>query len=949
MESPPCTMLIRLFGTFEARLNDCPMPPLRSVKGLMALAYLALKCGREVNHAELADALWPLSDAAAGNLSKTLLDLRRALGGKQNPYLLAPTRHTICLNLSAVEVDLMAFERACKRSDLTALESAVALYSGPLLEGWSEGWVHGAREDCRRKYVRVLERLWEAARERGAWVSGRDCLRRLAAAKEIEEGAWRALLLALIAAQDYATAAQVVEELRRGLRSLRRMPEQATRSLYQQIPVQERRAVAPPQPAARPSPLPYPLTEFIGREAEIKAIESRLACRLLTLTGSGGVGKTRLAVHVAHRMADGYAEGARFVGLAALTDLSLAAQQVAAELGLREVQGQSALETLLNYLSCRHLLLVLDNCEHLTEACASLAQDLLRRCPNLHILATSRHALQVAGETVWRVASLSVPGLDWTPKEQDGAEELLTYEAARLFVRQSARHRPDFTVNQENASAVATICARLDGIPLALELAAARIACLSAHQIAARLDDQFQLLTGGSQAAPPRHKTLQALIDWSYNLLTEHERILLRRLSVFVGGWTLEAAESIAADDLLEAVKALDLLGSLADKSLILVEYRGEQARYRMLETIRQYASAKLGQSGEEEALRRRHQGFFRRLAEDTEPKLHGTEQTFWLDELESEHGNLRAALEESLREGSGAAAGLRLAGALFWFWHLRGYFSEGRRWLAKVLSHCPTRQNASERARALQGAGQLAYYQRDYASGRALLEESATLWRAIGDKRGLAYSHIYLCAAINALGDGPAARGVISEGAALAREAGDPWTLGMALWMQGTQTLARGDAVTARPLLEESAALLRDAGDQWALIAPLLYLTTIAREQEDYGRARVLLGEALRLSRKTGDRLRLSGALDLFAHLALWQAHKTPDGELFSRAARLFGAAEVLREAHASAMPFVVRQRYDCDVAAARSALGNEAFEALWAKGNAMTLEQAMECALTL
>ena len=707
--------------------------------------------------------------------------------------------------------------------------------------------------------------------------------------------------------------------------------------------------------------LPLQMTSFVGRQRETQTITGLLSTRrLVTLTGAGGCGKTRLALQAGAETLERWGDGVWLVELAPLSDPSLVAQALASAVGVREEPGRSLTDTLTEYLRAKDTLLLLDNCEHLLGGCASLVQALLQTCPGVAVLATSREALGIPGEQPWRVPPLPFADPERLPDgKKDIAAALLGYDAVRLFVDRARVQKPDFVLNRGNAPAVAHVCRRLDGIPLALELAAARVRSLSVEEINARLDDRFRLLTGGSRMALPRQQTLRALIDWSYDLLTEGEKTLLRRLSVFAGGWTLTAAEEVCAGGGVEVagiedLEVLDLLTGLVDKSLVVYEEQADRdARYRLLETVRQYASDRLAEDAEVETLCVRHQRFFLSLVEETEPKLHGPEQTAHLDRLEDEQDNLRAALEWSAAlNGAGSvesgAVGLQMAGALFWFWHLRGHISEGRRWLDSALTRAGAGVGGAGRARALQGAGQLAYYQSDYSAARILLEESGAIWRSLGDERSLAYSQVYLCASVHALKDYVTAGSVIAESVALARVCGDSWTLAMSLWMRGTFLHTRGDDAAARPLLEESVTLFREVSDRWALIAPLIYLAQIADNRQEFSGACALLEEAMRLSQAVGDRLRVSGTLDSFAHLALGQADASGTQERVKRAARLMGAASVLRRSMMASMPNVVKERHSRDMASARAALGEAAFAAAWGEGEAMTLEWAVEYALS-
>ena len=481
-----------------------------------------------------------------------------------------------------------------------------------------------------------------------------------------------------------------------GLKGLQR-PEEVYQVLHPGLP-----ADFPPLPSpqAPPTNLPVQVTSFVGREQEQATVLALLGhSHLVTLTGAGGAGKTRLLLQVAVASVETCPDGVWLVELASLADPVLVPQVVAAVLGVREEPGRPLSATLAAYLQPKALLLLLDNCEHLVGACAELANALLRTCPKLRILASSREGLLAAGETTYRVPSLSVPDLDHLPMP----EQLAGYEAVQLFVERARARRPEFSLSAKNARAVAQICARLDGMPLAIELAAARVSALPVEAILARLDDRFRLLTGGPRSALPRQQTLRAALDWSHDLLSDQERLLLRRLSVFAGGWTLEQAEEVCVGQGIEAWEVLDVLGSLVNKSLILPEERDGEAHYRLLETIREYVLERLAMSGEQVEFRRRHAGYYLRQAEAAEPELHGPRQGRLLNQLETEHDNLRAALAWSLASGE-AALGIRLAGALSGFWYLRGYVSEGRGWLERALARLDMPGSEQEPAAAASG-----------------------------------------------------------------------------------------------------------------------------------------------------------------------------------------------------------------------------------------------------
>ncbi len=604
--------------------------------------------------------------------------------------------------------------------------------------------------------------------------------------------------------------------------------------------------------------LPIALTSFIGREKEIETVKHIITAhgggRLLTLTGAGGSGKTRLALEVAVKSRDAFPDGVWFIDFAPLTDPALVPQSLLTAFGLSEQADRSTLSMVSDFLQPKQVLLILDNCEHLIEASAQLAETLLRTCPTLHILATSREALNAAGETIYLVPTLTSPD----PAHADLAT-LAQYEAARLFVERAQTALPGFKLTNDNTLAIARVCNQLDGIPLALELAAARVKALRVEQIAARLaeHDQFRLLRGGSRTSLPRHQTLHALIDWSYNLLSKEERLGLQRLSVFAGGCTLEAVEAVCTGEGVEAKEVLDLMTQLVNKSLIISERApGQEVRYHMLETIRQYASERLLEAGENKQLRNRHLDFFLQWAEQAEPKLRGPQQLKWLNQLESELDNLRAALEWSLAQTDGGEASLRLASALIAFWHQRGHVSEGRAWLARALANPADPHAGAARAKALYGAGYLANSQGDKTTSRTLLEESVTLWQALGSagQTGLAYALATLAEATRGLGNHTASRSFAGEAIALFREQDERWGLAYALSSLGLTIRDQEDFALARSVLDESVALWQDLGDQWGLGLATDRLGMVAQRQGDYEVARRHYVDCLAIARRQGD-----------------------------------------------------------------------------------------------
>jgi predicted ATPase/DNA-binding CsgD family transcriptional regulator len=756
------------------------------------------------------------------------------------------------------------------------------------------------------------------------------------------------------------------------------------------------RAGGAPPPGAGGRALPAPLTSFVGRERELAAVRDRLGdpgVRLLTLTGPSGVGKTRLALAAARDLDGGgrFADGVWFAGLAPLADAALVPQVIATTLGIREEAGRPLLEAVQESLRARRLLLVLDNCEHLVDACARGAEALLHACPLLTILATSREALNIAGETVWPVPALSVPP-GTAPCSPD---ELLQYDAIRLFVERAGATVPAFALTDATAAAAAEICARLDGLPLAIELAAARVRLLAPEQIAARLGDRFRLLTGGARTALPRHQTLRALVDWSYELLPEAERTLFCRLGVFAGDWGLEAAEAVGGGDGIEPGTVVDLLGHLVDKSLVVVQPpapgaggaggTGGEVRYRLLETLRQYAVERLAADGAIAAAARRHARYFLALAERADARFLTGDEAGALSRIEPEHENVRAALRHFLAS-SEAECAARLAGALGLFWFFRGHFDEGRAALREVLARAapvgpaePSRVASGAYAKALHADGRLAHGQGDYATAEQRLHAALARWRQLGDRVQIAHALFLLGLVELFRGQRAAARPFFLESLAIAEAAGDRWVAAldwlwlaqvafdagdaavarawaeralagveaagsrrntaMALRLLGDVEARQGDAGRARRHFEASLARAREVG-RWLAAWTAVNLADLLTEQHDPAGARALLGEALRTYRDAGGRQGTARSLEGCARLAATAGAA-------AQAVRLAGAAAALRAAAGAPVPPPERLTLDRHLAAARAALGARAAGAAWAAGQALPPAQATAEAL--
>ncbi len=687
---------------------------------------------------------------------------------------------------------------------------------------------------------------------------------------------------------------------------------------------------------ARHDNLPERLTSFIGREHDKKDIESVLdGVRLLTLTGTGGCGKTRLALEVAADVAPQFADGAYFVGLSAISDPALVPFAIAQALGVKEGGDQSIVEGLHSALSDRELLLLLDNFEQVSSA-AVLVSDLLLAHPGLKALVTSRAGLRLYGEHEYPVAPLVLPDVSRAGDLADLSE----CESVKLFVHRARAVKADFALTHENAPAVAEICVRLDGLPLAIELAAARVKLLSPQAMLARLERRLVLLTGGAQDLPERQQTLRGAISWSYDLLDDAERGLFRWLSVFVGGCTLDAVEQIVDSESLGIPDILETISSLVDKSLLKQDVRpDDEPCFVMLETIREYARERLVQSGEVDAALRRHAAHFGALAETAEAELRGKNQVAWLGRLEREHDNLRAALQWALAAGEPEIA-LRMAGALARFWFLRGHLTGGRKWLEAALAACSPAPSA-ERARALSGVALLAYPQGATAMSRSLLEESLAMSRTLGDKTAIAYTLNILALVVQQQGERETTRLLLEESLAIQRELGDRWGIAQSLNNLGELARAEGDYGTARSLYEECLLTLRALGSKWDLASPLYNLGSVALRQGDYKSAAGLFTESLSYHR---EKQMLGGiAAGLLGAAGVAAAARQP-----LRAARLFGASERLREAIGLLLDHPDLGDYEHNLQFTRDQLDSAAFTQGWAQGRAMSLDEALDLALS-
>lgn len=697
----------------------------------------------------------------------------------------------------------------------------------------------------------------------------------------------------------------------------------------------------PPLPSARETPnnLPVQLTSFIGREKEIAEVIRLLEKqRMVTLLGPGGTGKTRLSIEIGNEMLRQYTAGVWFVELASILDARLVPYTIAMAIGIHEEPQHPITDTLCDYLQEKQLLLILDNCEHLIEACAKMVDQLLHADPQIRILATSREMLGIGGETSYLVPSLRLPDMQHFLT----VEELSEYEAVRLFIERASAKTQNFAMAEENASSIAQICYHLDGIPLAIELAAAKIRPLSPQQIALRLQDRFRLLTDGNRTASHRHQTLRAAIEWSYNLLFPSEQIMFRRLSTFVGGWTLDAAESVCSDkemiseDALEKEDILELLIQLVNKSLVMTEERNAEIRYYFLETIRQYANDLLETSNEADDIRNRHLNYFLDLVEEAEPYLVGADQLKWLNKLEFEHNNLRAALEWSLKSSTGESA-LRIAGAIGQFWWIRNHFVEGQDWIKQVTAKG---NNSSAQAKALHWGSILARTQGHLQMAKNLSYESLDICRTIEDRDGIAR-------ALNVLGsiaffenEFSAAQEIWNEALTIYRELGNKRAIAPVLSNLGYMALTQGHIERAQTIYEESLTYCREAGDKWVLSRVLLNVGHTVYTQGDLMRARQLYQEDLSIGVELRD-------TDCIAYALISLANVLHGEEQYTRSAQIQGAAISIMQEEEIYFEPVEQSHYDKTAAALKNYLGQTIYEKEFESGKQLSVEQAIELAL--
>jgi predicted ATPase/DNA-binding SARP family transcriptional activator len=897
------SLRISLLGGFSAAAGERPVSEgtwrLRKSKSLVKL--LALAPEHRLHREQAIELLWPDRDtaAAANNLHQALYVARRALetAGLDGASAIELREDALVLCEAAVDVEEFEAAAAAARGsgDRAACRAAIELYAGELLpEDRYEDWTATRRESLREQCIALLLELSRLERQAGDGAAGVRWLQRALVEDPLHEEAHRQLMTAFALSGRRQEALAQYQRLRQALRrEFEDVPDAETRALYQSIlsgsfgapesTPAEAAERAPRQAAAAPLPhnLPLQLTSFVGRERELAEVWRLLdRSRLVTVTGPGGCGKTRLATEAAAGRLRGFPDGVWLVDLAPLVDQSLVPDTVAQTLGLQLRSGQLPGTALALQLAPRRMLLVLDNCEHLIDSCARLALELLRLCPELTILATSREPLHIPGELAWRVPSLSLPDSG----DEVSEEELMRSEAGRLFCERAAEAAPGFETGGDNTRAIAEICIRLDGIPLALELAAARARVLSPTQIAERLGDSLQLLAAGNRTALTRQQTLRATLSWSHDLLTMEERVLFRRLAIFSGSFALDAAEGVCEGGDLDSLQVLDLLDRLVDKSLVAVDQHGGESRYRLLETVRQYAAERLDEAGERAEQERRHLDWYERFAADCVPPLGQAATGGTPPRLDAEHDNLRSALAAALRSYPQVA--LRLSVALWPWWLARSHFAEAARALEAALD--ATSDRSELRAEALLALLAIHVRLGDAPPYLDRGEEAIAIRRELGDRRLAAQAMLRVGQYLYTL-DPEASQALYDEALTIATSTGDRFLAASLANAKALLHCSRSRYAEAEPLFIEAAALLQQVDDEHGDAFPATTMGLVVYDDPATGRPRIYFEETLLLFRPVPARLALGYVLCNHAFAQRSLSDFEVARELLDRALALF------------------------------------------------------------
>lgn len=996
---------IQILGDFRIAIGghvlERPAWRLRKAESLVKL--LAATSGHRLHREQILEALWPEANlqVAAAAFYQALHFARRALEpdlvDRHGSAFLSLNRNVLELRAPGkLWIDADEFEDAAAiaraTGDPETYHRAIGLYSGDLLpDDLYEDSVAARRQQLRYLCLDLLAELAHRLQSVGDFNGASAALERALqiepASGEIYVALMRFYALAGMRERALLQYRRLSDVLAREVGA---QPDPKTRQLYEDIagnrfpapaddkspsPVIQRRLTEPSGPSRVPATprqnLPRQLTSFVGRRREIAEISELMGrSQLVTLSGAGGCGKTRLALEAAAEFGSHYSDGVWWVALAPLSEPALVPQAVASALGIHEQPGRPVLDTLLDWLEPKTLLLLLDNAEHLLAACVILVDAVLRRCPSIRILLTSREASRIDGEVAYPVSPLSIP----TAGKLASLDVLAQSEAVRLFVDRAVATLPSFRLTEQNVQAVVQICRRVDGIPLAIELAAARVRALSVEQIASRLNDQVRLLTDGGQIGVPRHQTLRATMDWSHNLLTSAEKILLRRLAVFAGGFTLEAAEFVVTGTDLEPGSILDHLAGLVYKSLVEVDERGAEVRYRLLEPVRQYALSKLREVQEEPAVRACHRDFFLALAERAHAGLVSQDRVSWQSRVEAEHDNIRAALQWSIGASEFEEA-FRLGASMARFWARHGYLEEGWKWLRELRKH-ESAVSPVARARLLVGVGLLTFEIGDQVEAMAV-ENALNVFRELGNRDEVEASLRLLGMIENERGEFDRAAAVLDEAVALASQSGDTVREAEALRQRGYVELRRGDYGRGIPYLQRSLELLRQTGadrsvgfalghlaqaylyqghsaSAIAMLREAITLVETARQStatayfrnllslallwlEDYDAAEAEYRRNLAYSDEIGHRWAVAQALIGFGALNIQKG----DVQV---AMRLLAAAQAFLTATVYKLPAAEEEYVQSLLSRLRDSLDPTEFELGWAAGSALTLKQAIQ-----
>ncbi len=950
----PPILHIQLLGDFHLAYGDASLTKVSTSRLKSLLAYLLLHCDAPQSRHHLAFLFWPDSTEtqAHNNLRQSVHRLRQSLPGAEG-FLHSDAQTIQWLPDSPFTLDIVEFEKLAENPDsIDSLQYAVSLYHGDLLPDCYDDWISIDRDRLQQKFHSILERLIHLLEIQGNFRFAIQYAERMLKSDPLREETYRQLIRLYALSGNRTGAVRVYQTCVRVLKhELGVEPGTETLAIFKELQKTQVQPASRVGFLLRTDNLPTYLTSFIGREADLERLTHILSPgvshsskeRLFTLTGPGGCGKTRLAIQAARCLIDEFSDGVWFIDVAALTNSDLIPNAIASVLNLQQHPERDLLLSIVNQIQDKKLLLIFDNCESMVSACANIIELLLHSCSHIQILATSREKLNVLGERVWPVPPLSLPG------DNDLTVSTLTRsDAVRLFIERACSILPTFVLSPDHAASIVQICQRLDGLPLAIELAAVRVAVLTPAQIAARLDNAFQLLARASPSIPRRHQTLQATMDWSYDLLSEKERLLFQRLSVFAGGFTLEAVEAVCADGQgqveIRSLDILDLLSRLIDKSLVAVSdwAQGDRMRYRLLQPTWQYAHEKFSHSEDWEPLRLRHLDYFLNLAEEAELHFTHLEQAIWFDILLAEHDNLMAAIDWSLVKCDLTRA-LRLIGSLWYYWLARSYYKEGLKVLVRTLTLTKAEPPSRARAKALWSAGAMYMWsESDWSQARPLLEEALVASRALGDKQLIAGSLGTLGATAFGQGDYANAKMFLTESLAIFPEVGDKHGSGWSLAYLGDLYHLQQDLEQAQRLYENSIENFKQIGDINSLAYPIRRLGVIALERGNDLQAIALFKDSLKMNREVSYPKGIAACLGALARAALRQGK-------FIHAAKLTGASEKLLEAVAGNLFPTDQADFERTLAELHTHLDGAPLEAAMAEGRVMKITEAVDYALQI